>query len=335
MKRYFNFVLLFLVVLSFTTLSAHKLDIDNSNKQKNVMVQITDTTSDDAVSVGGDLVVNGVVNGDAVSVGGVADINGKITGDLVLIGSSGKIGPKTEVEGSFVNIGSSLDIDRNAVFHGEKTFINLGPINRLIGNRYLRSYRTTNYHRNPFSVITFHESSWIGMIARFIICYLLALALVVLFKRGTNNVERTMNISPFATFLAGFLVELLIIPSIIVLAVSIIGIPLIPILILALFVALIFGGAVLTYMIGKYTVNKIEKKNVHISLTVLTGLIITSVIPLLGFLLNLTNVTWLNILFVSLNFTEAYILITYALGSVTLSRFGTRIYKEEIKTNEE
>ena len=333
MKKYFKFAPFLLIVLVFTTLSANKLKTDNDNKQKNIVVQITDTTSDDAVTVGGNLTVNGVVDGDAVSVGGVVDINGKITGDLVLIGSSGKIGPEAEIEGSFVNIGSSIDIDKNAVFHGEKTSINLGPINRLIGNRYLRSYGTSNYPMHRIRFFTY-DYSWFRSISKFIIYYLMALAIVVLFKKGTRNVEKTMNISPFATFLAGFLVELLIIPSIVILAVSIIGIPFIPVLILALFIAMIFGNSVLIYMIGKYTINKVGKKNVHVSLTVLLGLIVMSIIPLLGLIVNFTGITWLNILFVSLYFTEIYIIITYALGSVTLSRFGTRIYKEGQENDE-
>ncbi len=331
MKRYFRFFIVLLIILSFTTLYAKKLNLDENNKRKDVVVQTRDTTSDDAVSIGGKLIVDGLVDGDAVSVGGIVDIDGKITGDLVVIGGTGNIGPNTEVEGSFVNIGSSLNIDKKAVFHGEKTSINLGPINRLIGNHYLMSHGRTSYRRGPFSFVLRYDISWIRILSKSIISYLLALAIVVLFKKGTRNVERTMNINPFATFLAGFLVELLIIPLMIILAISVIGIPFIPIFLLALFVALIFGGAVTTYMIGKYTVNKIGKGKIHISLVVLVGTVVIAILPLLSLLISMTNIGWLNILFLSLTFTEMYIILTYAFGSVTLSLFGTRIYKNEVK----
>ena len=337
MKKYLNIVLFIMVLLSFTSLSAKKINLDNHNKQRDIVVQSNDTTSDDAVTVGGKLFVNGEVDGDAVSIGGIVHINGRITGDLVLIGSSGEIGPNTVVEGSFVNIGSSLNIDKKAVFNGGKTSINLGPINRLISNRFLHSYGAVKYKRigrGPFHFIEY-DHSWVRMVSKFIITYFLILALVVLFKRGTYNVEKTMNINPFATFLAGFLVELLLLPSMIVLMVSIIGLPLIPILILVFFVAMTFGSAVLTYMIGKYSVKLFRWRNVHIAITVLIGLVVLSIIPLLSMLTFLISSAWPNILFISFTFTQMYIVVTYAIGSVTLSRFGTRIYKNRPEDIEE
>ncbi len=323
MKKYFKLSgFLFLISLLCINIYGSKRSVEYTNEYKNVDISIeqSDTLSNDAVSIGGILDINGVVNGDAVSIGGKVSINGTIDGDLVLIGSYGKIDSLTIVNGEFVNIGSNLDIHENAQFKGAKTNINLGPINKLIGLRFMPYMGKGNN-------ISFKGSNLVSGIAKFIILYLLSLAIILIFK-GSKKVEETTIENPFRTFLAGLLVEILIIPAIIVLLISIIGIPLVPFFILLLFIAVFFGSSVIIFMTGKYVCNKFDKHNMHPSLTILIGLLVLSVIPLIHFIGVWANIGWIEALFAVLLYIQSFIIITYSFGAVALSKFGTKIYKK-------
>ncbi|RKX70096.1 hypothetical protein DRP43_03720 [candidate division TA06 bacterium] len=323
MKKYFSlFVFLFLISLLFTNIYGSKKSIEYTNEYKNVDVSVDqdDTLSNDAVSIGGTLDINGVIDGDAVSIGGEVNINGEIEGDLVVIGSYGEIDSLTIVNGEFVNIGSNLDIHKNAQFKGAKTNISLGPINKLVGLRFIPYMGKRNN-------ISFKGFNLVSGITKFIILYLLSLAIILIFK-GSRKVEETTIKNPFRTFLAGLLVEILVIPAIIVLLISIIGIPLVPFFILLLFIGVFFGTAVIIFMTGKYVCNKFNKHNIHPSLTILIGLLVLSVIPLIHFIGVWANIGWIEVIFAILLYIQSFIIITYSFGAVALSKFGTKIYKK-------
>ena len=323
MKKHFKlFVFLFFISLLFTNIYGSKRSIEYTNEYKNVDVSVDqdDTLSNDAVSIGGTLDINGVIDGDAVSIGGKVNINGEIEGDLVLIGSYGEIDSLAVVKGEFVNIGSNLDIHKNACFKGAKTNISLGPINRLIRLTHIPYMSKT--HKIPFIGTKITTG-----IAKFVILYLLSLAIILIFK-GSGKVEETTIKNPFRTFLAGLLVEILIIPAIIVLLISIIGIPLVPFFILLLFIGVFFGTAVIIFMTGKYVCNKFDKHNMHPSLTILIGLLVLSIIPLMNFIGVWANIGWLEVIFAVLLYIQSFIIVTYSFGAVALSKFGTITYKK-------
>lgn len=324
------------LIFSFPALYAEEAEgidsIETSVKDsisKDYTVTEEDTLNDDAVTIGGNLEISGIVTGDAVCIGGTVDINGTVEGDLVLIGSAGKIGSMAVVKGSYVNIGSSIDIDSGAVFSGESTNISIGALDRVIKLALRSKYGIGEEHAHrPVLEI-------LKIVSGFIVIYLISLAIVLL-VRPHRRVESTLYANPFFTFLAGIGVQLLFVPAIVLLAISILGIPFIPLFILAVFAGLIFGAAVTVKIAGRWLLTKMNVVDAHPALVVLAGLGLLTVIPLLSAIINIAGVPYLDGLFGFLKFVQTYIVITYAFGAVFLSRFGTLEYirgESKNKTN--
>lgn len=325
MKTFIKPFLLIILLIAFTGMFALEIDIDNEDAlDRNVNVEAIDTIYDDVVSIGGNINVEGYIDGDVVSIGGRFYVNGIVEGDLILIGSVGAIDSNTIVQGEFVNIGSAVDINDNAELKGASTHLNLGPFNKFLNLKYV-----------PYKKIDegFKIGEFVSSIAKFILIFILSLAVILLFKKY-RNAEKTCTDNPLQTFLAGFIGELLIIPGTIVLAISIIGIPLIPVFYLAIFVAVFMGSAIILNMIGRFLLEKLGSSNRHPAMTILTGLVAMSIFPLMHKIGAWANVGWLEGIFGVLSFIQWYIIGTYALGSFILSKFSTRIYTKENKEAE-
>jgi len=282
-----------------------------------------DSLGDDVVAVGGHLKADGVVKGDVVCVGGTFDVDAKIEGELVLIGSTGKIGPNTVVEQEFVMVGSRAEIDSAAVFKGERTNIQINGIGDLVrliakGNK----SGDWTLEKNLFEI-----SDIFGMLAAFLVMFGIAIATVAVVKQH-KRVESTILESPLFIFLMGLLAEVLFVPAIIILAVSIVGIPFIPLFILAVLAGLLFGWATVVNYCGKWIAEKLWKRDLGMFLNVLIGMAAFSIIPLIHNILNWTNVSYLNTLFGFLSFLQNYVIITFALGGVMMSRFGTVVFQK-------
>ncbi len=317
MKTFIKTFFLLSLLIAFTGIFALEIDIDNEDAlDRNVNVEAVDTISDDVVSIGGNINVEGYIDGDVVSIGGKFYVNGIVDGDLILIGSVGAIDSETVVHGEFVNIGSAVDINENAELKGASTHLNLGPFNRLFNLKYV-----------PYKKVDegFKFADVISSIAKFILIFILSLAVILLFKKY-KNAEKTCTDNPLQAFLAGFITQLLIIPGTILLAVSIIGIPLIPVLYLAIAVAAFMGSAIILNMVGRFVLDKLGSSQTHPAMTIISGLIAMSIFPLMHKIGSWANIGWLSALFGILSFIQWYIIITYALGSFTLSKFSTRIY---------
>lgn len=86
---------------------------------QNVYVQPGETENSDVVSIGGDIYVNGAVNGSVVCIGGNIYINGSIKGDVTCIGGNVNLGTQGKINGKNTEIGRNVDIPfkyRNSYF---------------------------------------------------------------------------------------------------------------------------------------------------------------------------------------------------------------------------
>lgn len=327
-------ILTLLLAVSFAGIYGENVPLKPEMSEKPILTEIaeeesleeaieSDSLDDDVVTIGGHIEVEGIVKGDVVCVGGTFDINASIEGELVLIGSIGKIGPLTVVEQEFVMLGSRAEIDSAAVFRGERTNIQIngvGDIVRLIAKQNKGS--DWKLEKDLFEI-----SDIFGMLAAFIVMLGIAFGTVAVVKQH-KRVEATLIESPLFIFFMGLLTEVLIIPAIILLAVSIVGIPFIPLFLIAVFAGLIFGWATLVSFCGRWLGEKLWKKDLGTFLSVLAGITAFSIIPLIHNILNWTNVSYLNTLFGFLTFLQNYVLITFALGGVLMSRFGTTIFRK-------
>jgi len=194
------------------------------------------------------------------------------------------------------------------------------------------------YHGERFPVKWgFKTSGILVHIAQFIFLFILA-ALIILLIKQHKRVEFSMLESPFFIFIMGLLTEILIVPAIVLLVISIIGIPFIPLLILGLISGLAFGWATVVNYVGKWVSERVWKREINPILNVLIGLTTISIIPLIHLIFTWANVNYINTLFGFLRFIQNYVILTFALGGVLMSRFGTMVFvknKSEKKQSEE
>lgn len=321
MKKRF-LLLLMVIVISVSAISIYADNIDydiedgiTEGFNEDITLEDDSVYSNDLVSIGGNLDVKGTVDGDVVGIGALVYINGHITGDLVLIGSTGEIDSNTVVDGEFVTIGAVVDIDENAELTGPVTNINVGPFQKLLSLRFKPSHIERGYSLGLV----------ISSIAKFIAIFLLGCLVLLLFKKF-SRIEKTLALNPLRAFLFGLLAEILILPAVIVLAISVIGIPFIPVFFLIVGVGVFIGTSIIMHMLGSFILREFKSKPKHFVVNLLTGLAVLSIFPLFSKIGMWTGIEWMGTLFGIISFIQWYIVITYAFGVMTLTRFGTRIY---------
>ena len=319
-------LMVLLLIICATSIMANDIDVENNiNEIINSDIDLEEDSiySDDLVTIGGNLDVRGIVDGDVVGIGALVYINGHITGDLVLIGSSGRIDSNTIVDGKFVSMGSFVDMHDSVSLNGPVTSINWGPLKKLAGLRY-----KANKMEQGFTIV-----SLVSSIAKFISIFFLGCLVLLLFKKF-SRAENTLINNPLRTFLIGILSEILFIPAIIILTISIIGIPFIPVFILVVFLGIFIGAIIIMQMLGKFILREFKKKDKHFSINLLIGFAVLSIFPFFTKISGWFGIEWLSTIFGIITFIQWYIVITYAMGIMTLTRFGTRTYVHNNKVKE-
>lgn len=321
MKKKLLFLIMTVIIAAFThNVHAELINTEfESDIHENLNLDIhmdgDSVYANDLVSIGGNLDVKGTVEGDVVGIGALVYIDGHITGDLVLIGSTGQIDSNTVVDGEFVTIGALVDIHENAKLTGPVTNINVGPFQKLLSLRFRPSQM-----EKQFSI-----GLLISSIAKFLAIFLLGCLVLLLFTKF-NRVEKTLGLNPLRSFLFGILAEILIIPAVIVLAISLIGIPFIPVFFLITGIGVFIGSIIIIHMLGSFVLKEFKAAPKHFVINLLIGLSVLSVFPLLSKIGIWAGIEWISTLFGIISFIQWYIVITYAFGIMTLSKFGTRIY---------
>ncbi|MCK4523730.1 hypothetical protein KAU15_02285 [candidate division WOR-3 bacterium] len=328
MKKLLSLTLMaFLLIICAASIMADDFDTDEikelveakvtiEQKFNNDITLVEDSIySDDLITIGGNLDVRGIVDGDVVGIGALVYINGHITGDLVLIGSSGRIDSNTIVDGEFVSIGSFVDMHDSVSLSGPVVSINWGPFNKLAGLRY-----NVSKIEQGFTI-----ASLISSIAKFISIFLLGCLVLLLFKKFSRCEDTIIN-NPLRTFLIGIFSEILFIPAIIVLTISIIGIPFIPVFILIVFLGIFIGAIIIMQIIGKFILKEFKKTDKHFSMNLFIGFAVLSIFPFFAKLSGWIGIEWLETIFGIIAFIQWYIVVTYAMGMMVLTKFGTRTY---------
>jgi len=248
MKKYLSILFTIVFFVGFTTeLIANDRSIVKIGSEIRVE---RDERVDDAVAIGRDVYIDGIVDGDAVSIGGTIHLGEEaiVHGDVVTVGGSLERAEGAKVFGSTVDVGSfdiSSVIDGSNFFHG--------------------------YHGIPrvFKIIPF-----LGLIA-------LVLLFAVLIPNELKSIANYISDEPLKIFLYGLLGAILIVPLIILLAISIIGIVLIPFVVIAIILALIIGYIAVAIIIGKKILQALNKESPALMLSALLGIL---VLWLIGFI---------------------------------------------------
>lgn len=276
-----------------------------------IKVEAGEKVRGSVVSIGGDVVVRGIVTQDAVSIGGDVYVSseGEVAGSAVSVGGrvtrepGGKIGKEEVSVGpgwfpAFCVFGGGDSGEEN---HGPFIFSNLA---RFI----MRVF-------------------WIGLVIA------IGMGIVLLFPRQLEIVGEKVRQSPWKMGLAGFLAEILIVPVLVIvtvaLAITIIGIPLlilvIPLCVLAIVAGFFFGYIGVANLAAQFvelrTGKRIESPYVRIAL----GVLLLMLAGLLSWVLRLGEgpLHYAGLFFGILSWMIFYLAATIGFGAVVASRFGT------------
>ncbi|MBN1409372.1 MAG: hypothetical protein JW969_00910 [Spirochaetales bacterium] len=237
------------------------------------------------------LALNGIsfLTQEGVSFGRDITINGVHRGDLISFG--GKVTIRSRVEGNVWAFGSDINLESGAYVMGD--VVSLGGRIRQLGS----SYITGNKYAKSDFVIPFLgllTSKYSVATIQFVVeifgmlLFLLVLYLVLFFRQDALRNEVSMIDSSWKGAIIYILLSLVVIPVLVIfLVASVIGIILIPVLLVIIVAAAYFGFMAVTIRVGKFFMRKESDSIGHQFLTGLFGLLIIKGPGLVGILLSL------------------------------------------------
>ena len=238
-------------------------------------------TAHDVVVVLGSASIDGTVEGDLVVVSGDLTLNGTAEHDVVVVGGKVILGPTAKIKNEAILVGSSLTRDPQATIEG-----NVAEILPNLHLPQLRGLLDWVSQGLMAGRLLPPGVPWVrAAIAVFLVIFLL---IALLFKRPLLAGVETIEARPIASFFAGFLVFLLMVPVMILLAVSVVGIVLIPFLVSALVFAFLLGHVVIYQTVGFRFSEKLRAPGWPSVIAMLLGaaiFVVLYMVPILGFLM--------------------------------------------------
>jgi hypothetical protein len=206
--------------------------------------------AEEVMTIGGGVHVDGEVSRDVSAVGGSVRVNGRVGGSVTAIGGSVHLGPHAEVMGDVAAVGGTVVRDPGAVIHGSISDVG----NLLPWGRYDEDWDSGWPLLAPLGRSLHLFWSLAGLLL-----LLLAVTLVVLLAPNTlEQVRARVAGEPWTAFAAGFLSQILAVPTLVVLVavliISIVGcllLVLLPFLFLALMIVGLVGFAGVSYQVGR------------------------------------------------------------------------------------
>lgn len=248
--------------------------------------------SNDITKVGADVeVAKGVAVGQAVAIGGTVKVAGDVQKDVVAIGGNVVLEESAVIQGDAVAIGGKVQKARGAVVKGD--IVELG----VPGSQALT--RTGLPVWGAWLTVLF-LLSMLGVL-------ILALLTVGFFTKQVGNASAACEKRAWRCFWVGVLALILIVPIAVLLLISLVGIVFLPLWIMLVVAGLFFAKVVISQLVGKKLLQLVRITRKPMLLEVIIGLIallLISMIPLIGGLIKM-------------------ILVTIAVGAVTLTKFGT------------
>ena len=252
-----------------------------------VVVDTNEIVCDSLMAFGSKVAINGEVRGDVDAFGSTIVVAGKVDGNIVLYNGTLTLQNGSSVDGTIELYGSRWEPGAGSFYH-EKPIIHPSTLAWLFGEMSQFSF--------PFWSI--------------LIWAALGLMLTWLLPEHVTLVRATAIQNTKRSFIVGLLSILLAPVVLVVLTALILPIPLAVIIALGLVAAWAFGTVALGWLVGEHIVHAIDPRHHTRTVQVVVGL---AALALLG---SLPYVGWLINLLVGL----------IGLGTVFLSRFGTRLY---------
>lgn len=284
--------------------------------------------------IGEPLIIEGEIKGDVVVINGNLELYGKIEGDVAVIGGNANLYSGSYIKGSIAVIGGKINKEEDVEIGGEISQISLGPLNlllKLIPPKGKVSGKGEIKIEDKEEKIKIKKEEKKYIMPLLIFIWGISLSLIILLisliaPQGIENMEIFIEKRMGICFLIGFLIEILFVPALIFLIISILGILLIPLFIILFILALLLSLAPSSLFLGKLIKKNLEFLPSQTYFLSFIGLLIPFIFLFLGNLLGMGN-TILGIFGLVINliiFFIIYLYFTFGLGSIILSRLGTK-----------
>jgi len=249
-------------------------------------------TVEEAVSLGGDVIVYGTVEEDAVSFGGdtVVAGSGEVKGDAVSIGGKIKVRRGGRVRGDAVCLGGEVDLEPGGIIEGDIVDFNGSRIPRAMRHALPRGLDTApgvakRLLMGPFLGLFGAFGFAFGLAAllvRLLLSFCVAALVTYIFPGSVSRMAEYLE-EDFPKALLFGLVVLVTVPFMLLFfVVTIVGIPLVPLAVVLLFFIYLFGSVGIALWIGRIIP---ESEGRSLMVNVLLGVLVVGIvknIPVVG-----------------------------------------------------
>ena len=199
---------------------------------------------DEAVVVLGSCTVDGTISRDLTVVGGDVVLNGTVEGEVRLVLGSIRFGPNARIGRNLILVGGGLDSEGDPNIGGDQ--IQAGVIGNMpVLDAALRWVRSGPLLGRPIAPAV----GWVWIVAAAILALHILVQLIL--PKPVQACVTALENRPIGSLFAGFLFALLFAPVVVVLSVSVIGIVLIPFLVCGSVVAAVLGKIALYRFVGQ------------------------------------------------------------------------------------
>lgn len=219
---------------------------------------------------GGNILVEGQLEGGAIAVGGKVQVSGAVAGDVVALGGRVILLEGSSLVGSVMAIGGGVEHDKNVELRGPVNSISLA-----------QGLRLPQFDPYPLQLRSFSGYSLylLGL-------YLSVLIVGYLFPKQAGEVDQALSTHPCRSILVGTVCLALIVPLTVVMAATVVGLPLVLIIWLVFLIAKLLGYVGVVRATGR---ELIERVGLHVGIPVhlAIGVVVLGLvraIPFLGLL---------------------------------------------------
>ena len=257
------------------------------------MVIESGKTVKDAISIGSNVRVYGTVKKDAVSLGGdvIVESGGKIKGDAVSIGGDIIIKDDGEVRKDAVSIGGSVNVSYRGTVHGDCIKMNkftpglmfkrvfphsLGNISQAIAKTVLIGPFIGIFGAAGFII------SMVFLLIKLTVSFAIAALVTYFFPQQVSRMANYAQEDFPKALLLGIMILIVIPIMLLFLLSTLIGIPLIPLVLVTLFIIRLFGSVGIALWVGRIIP---ESEGRSLMVNVLLGVLTIGIlkhIPIIG-----------------------------------------------------
>lgn len=191
---------------------------------------------------------------EAVSVGGDVDVQGTVLGDAVSIGGRLTLGPGALVKGDAVCVGCQLESDPGARVEGSRVSVgpeSLGSWAKLIGGQSHSEPKAAKDAPAPSRALWQRLTDFGSAALRFAVFFVLGLLMLALVPDRLQAIGRELRRAPVPSAGIGLVGAILVVPLSVIVAVTIVGIPAVAIFwLFVLPVAVLIGFTAVALEIG-------------------------------------------------------------------------------------